>query len=1116
MLSVVITSALFGIAAILIRKAFGSKVGIRAFMIMWAAVFLKFAVPIQLPSPFSMMNLFHQSSSSTEEIMTPSAPEEYSYEYTEPEIIPAPETEHYYDISPARSEPHASLADIAAKIYLAVAVMLISCVIFAYMICLIKFSHLPLIENETCKNVIKGSGIKRKITVRKGNIDTPAVFGTLSPMIILPESIDMTDEKLVRHIMLHETSHIKHSDPLWNIFTLIISAANWFDPVVWICRALYLSDTEKLCDMNVVKIIGIENRKEYADSLLACAASKSRPIMLVSGFGESGIKSRIKSIMTTKKVRVITVAAAAAVMIISAVIFGTGRNISVDTRDVSLDSTAESSVYHFTQILEDDNGEAGRLDVTVNVRDAYYVDISFESEKYTLTALDSLTVLSDVTQYRIYSDSNDKGEYNYATNTTNGYWDDVTYEKELDISFPHYVIDAAFDRYNSSANIRIDLDYKLKKGIFSAGSHYFTCSFDPFSMDMPQSDSADFALIDNSAGYTAEFNNSTGEYELHSVRSDVVLTVSDSYNGFYAQKTVNGSELRRHFDMSISPKQGTSDVSEIFLRDLNSDGTNDIIIITYYLEDSVTIINGADLSEIVIDNTAVNEMLGLKITQLSDTEFNVSCAGSEHVFTLDSPVDTKRMLTDNGEPKCSRTPQYTFNDNEIYAEYILNLCADENPFYRYLTNVQMTFEYSDGKLIPQSAEMDTSDDIYYIKGEPAAKAKEIFYSYDISGYTVPYSAELVMAEDKYRLRIVNKLTGAYCGSCELPVDTLPDNIDDCFRFTGLNKNNPGLIIFTVPYSETNSADDTYLASFFNMSGKGKIQRMNITDSSGKTMNTIRISDNFTAQWAYMADTYQSSSGKVDLRIQDLGSSIYIIDMLYNTENYRAIDSIDIRPAFKETDTACTVFYNADGQITKSYPTVNGQLFDVSDIFKSISSTLKNCSYLGHDGNVENKAYSLTEINAGGERYAFTVYDSDILKFEYKNITEFYKLDNADKFRNSDLWIMMDYMDYIADSFVSQLSESERSISKMAAMLDENAMENSSPQDWAIFRNISLISDANAVMTEDNETSRKYRLSFYVESIDPSPFKNGKNVYEMVISENSSGETRITSLAERDD
>lgn len=188
MLSVVITSALFGIAAILIRKAFGSKVGIRAFMIMWAAVFLKFAVPIQLPSPFSMMNLFHQSSSSMEEIMTPSAPEEYSYEYTEPEIIPAPETEHYYDISPVRSEPHASLADIAAKIYLAVAAMLISCVIFAYIICLIKFSHLPLIENETCKNVIKGSGIKRKITVRKGNIDTPAVFGTLSPMIILPET----------------------------------------------------------------------------------------------------------------------------------------------------------------------------------------------------------------------------------------------------------------------------------------------------------------------------------------------------------------------------------------------------------------------------------------------------------------------------------------------------------------------------------------------------------------------------------------------------------------------------------------------------------------------------------------------------------------------------------------------------------------------------------------------------------------------------------------------------------------------------------------------------------------------------------------------------------------
>ena len=47
MLSVAVTSALLGIAAIVIRKLFGSRTGIKPFIIMWAVVFIKFAVPVE-------------------------------------------------------------------------------------------------------------------------------------------------------------------------------------------------------------------------------------------------------------------------------------------------------------------------------------------------------------------------------------------------------------------------------------------------------------------------------------------------------------------------------------------------------------------------------------------------------------------------------------------------------------------------------------------------------------------------------------------------------------------------------------------------------------------------------------------------------------------------------------------------------------------------------------------------------------------------------------------------------------------------------------------------------------------------------------------------------------
>ena len=1118
--SVIITSTLLGIAAIIIRKVFGSRTGIKPFIIMWAVVFLKFAVPFELPSHFSMMNLFPKSISDEEN----AAPNSYDngeetdeYAADIPEISPPVYDNAFSEniTQPSyEEEKNLDIESIAKTIYLAVSAMLMFSILFAVIICMIKFSRLPVLENDICKSIIADSGIKRRITVRSGDIDTPAVFGVLFPVIILPESIDKENEKLLRHIMLHEISHIKHIDPLWNILTLFICAINWYNPIVWICRYMYLADGEKLCDMSVVNIIGSENRKEYANSILECAASKRHPVMLVSGFGESGIKSRIKNIMSMKKIGIITVIAAAFAIILAAVIFGTGRKIEVQTRNgESFENTANNNLYYFSQIIEDSEGEAGRLEVRVYKNNNYYVDISFESDKYTLTSMDSLTVLFDVTNFRIYSVGEEKGNYTFAENEK-GYFDDAAYEKVLDINDPDYTIDAAFYRFGSKANIEINLEYKLKKGFFDAGSCYFTCSVDPFGMsNISASDNFQYELMDNPAGYNAQYNEETREYELRSEKSDIVLALSESYSGMYAWHEADGSNSRKHFDKSISPENGTSDVSEIFLSDINSDGTDDIIIITYYREDEIMIINGADLSEIEVDNDLLKEMLNISVTQLSDTEFSVSCAGEEHVFTLYFPVDTELALDENGNIKIGKTDNYSFDEGKIYNNCGLYLLTDTGHYYNDLTFVQMILEYSDERLIPISAQMDTSDDIYYIKDEPAAKTMQVFWSYEFGGYNVPYLAELVRAENKYRLRVINKLTDAYCGSYEMSFEQLPENIDDYFRFTGLEKSDPGVIVYAEPDNGSVFDDGLYLATFYKINVNGKLKRMDIIDQSGRKMRNIHISDNFTSEWGgFMSDTYQSSEGKVNLRLIQRDNVLYIIDMLSGAESYRAIDGIDMKMAMKETDNARTVFYNESGEITKTYPLVNGRVYDVSNIFSSIRSDLTHCSYLGNECNIIGSPYSQTEINAGGEKYIFRIYDSDILEFSYKDILEFYKLDDAKLFRKNHLPITLDYPDYIAKSFTEELSSDDRSMAKLSGMLDEN-IEIGSPWDWQIFHNVSIISDANYVSMGDADGGRKYKVSFFVNSIDPAPFKNGANIYEIVISENENGETKITSISE---
>lgn len=1123
MLSVAITSALLGIAAIVIRKLFGNRTGIKPFIIMWAIVFIKFAVPVELPSHLSVMNLFARSASTVESVAETLAQNDYFPEENA-EIFPA-ETEsavHFEQgdisvnhtaptaaqepsITPDEVESSADIADIAASVYFSVTALLLFCILFAVIVCTVRFHRLPKLENELCEGILRESGIKRWVSIRCGEIDTPAVFGVLFPVIILPEAIDKNDEKLMRHIILHECCHIRHFDQLWNILTLAVCAVNWYDPVVWVCRYMYLADAEKLCDMSVLGIIGNENRREYANSLLSCAAEKRHSVMLVSGFGESGIKSRIKNIMSMKKVRAVTVIAVLAAILVSAVIFGTGKNISLTTKYDESKVSDAGDLRYFAQTLEDDEGEVGKLVVRVYDRGVYYVDISFESEKYTLDSIKSMTEMQKVGHYRIYTNGGDKGEY-FLANDGNGYADDVSYEKELDTKDPDYSIEASFDAYNGNADLKITLDYKLKKGIFNAGTYSFTCEFDPLDSSEYKTLPNEFALMENSAGYTSEYNDETGEFELRSAQTDVMLTVSNSYQGFYAVKNVNGSEVRKHFDNGIYPIDGTPNVSDIFLCDADSDGTDDIAVVTYYRETIIAVVNGADLSEIKLDEEAVKDFLDIKIEQLSDTEFNVSCAGKEHVFTIDEPIGEMLSRAEDGCANYGENARYYVRDGRLYADSSIYLSAENWDLYRYITDYSVAFGYSDGKLVPVSAEMNTDNDAYYIKDEPAAKAEEVFWKYEIEGYNIPYRIELVSAEGKYCLRSVNSRTGTYYGACELPIEKLPEDIDECFKFTGLPRNDPGLIIFIQPDG------GLYRAEFYELDLNGKLRKFDIVDENGNVSGDIHISDDFTVDWTYMAGTYESSEGTVIMRLEKLADEIHIIDKVYNCENYRAIEGVDISTAIKDTDTAQMVYYNENGEAQVKLPTVNGRLYDVSNFFNSVKRELERCSYLDTEFDTSGSGYAVAEINAGGERYVFTIYDVGVLNFTYKDISESYRIDDADEFLESCFSVMLDYPDYIISNFMRQLEGIDHSTGALAALVDENCGLGA-PSEWKIFKNLTVISDTKYVKIGGDGTSCTYKLSFNVNSFDPAPFKNGGNVYEVVISENENRETKITSVTE---
>ena len=135
--------------------------------------------------------------------------------------------------------------------------------------------------------------------------------------------------------------------------------------------------------------------------------------------------------MSMKKVRTVAVIAVLAAILVSAVIFGTGKNISLTAKYDESKVSDTGDVRYFAQTLEDDGGEVGKLIVRVYDRSVHYVDISFESEIYTLDSIKSTTEMQKVGHYRIYGNGGDKGEY-FLVRDGKGYAD-VSYEKELDI-----------------------------------------------------------------------------------------------------------------------------------------------------------------------------------------------------------------------------------------------------------------------------------------------------------------------------------------------------------------------------------------------------------------------------------------------------------------------------------------------------------------------------------------------------------------------------------------------------------------------------------------------------------------------------------------------------------
>ena len=99
----------------------------------------------------------------------------------------------------------------------------------------------------------------------------PAAFGVLAPVVILPEAVASLDVSALEPVLAHELAHHRRRDPWVNWLQLALTAAWWFNPLLWILNRQVRRVREDCCD-DLLLNRNLTTGPAYCDILLTTAS----------------------------------------------------------------------------------------------------------------------------------------------------------------------------------------------------------------------------------------------------------------------------------------------------------------------------------------------------------------------------------------------------------------------------------------------------------------------------------------------------------------------------------------------------------------------------------------------------------------------------------------------------------------------------------------------------------------------------------------------------------------------------------------------------------------------------------------------------------------------------
>lgn len=199
--------------------------------------------------------------------------------------------------------------------------------------------------------------ITSKIYVRKSFIaNSPMLVGIFNPVIIFPDNMICSDN--LEPVIIHELIHLRRRDLLIKFIQILITALNWFNPIIYIMNSNIEKWCEISCDEIVAENMSYSQRKEYGNTVISIIENVSlipNNLCLYLCSDKKYIKRRLIMMLNVKKTSKFK-KVFSGLLILGLVVGTTAISVPATTTDRDNEINLEGKTYEETISIIKDSG----------------------------------------------------------------------------------------------------------------------------------------------------------------------------------------------------------------------------------------------------------------------------------------------------------------------------------------------------------------------------------------------------------------------------------------------------------------------------------------------------------------------------------------------------------------------------------------------------------------------------------------------------------------------------------------------------------------------------------------------------------------------------------------